>query len=285
MAVIKSEKVKPGKAYPLDKYLRLPRIPTLWCAGCGLGIMLQVLLKAIDRRIKEGVLDRDKIVFVTGIGCTARTTFYVDFDGAHTLHGRAIAFATGVKLANPEIEVIVLGGDGDIAGIGGNHLIHAARRNMDLLVIMNTNFIYAMTGGQVAPTTPPGLYTTTTPYGNPEKPMNVIRLLSAFDVNYVARGSTVYPQILEQYFYKALGMKGFRFIEVVSTCPEIFGRHTGFRDPVELYNELKKRVKLEPRPAIEESVLDWDKGIVLGEYIINNYPGYIEYIMGRGGGK
>ncbi len=285
MAVITSEKIRPGEAYPLDKYLRLPRIPTLWCAGCGLGVMLQTLLRAIDRRIKEGVLHRDKIAFVTGIGCTARTTFYVEFDGAHTLHGRAIAFATGVKLANPEIEVIVLGGDGDIAGIGGNHLIHAARRNMDLLVIMNTNFIYAMTGGQVAPTTPPGLYTTTTPYGNLEKPMNVIRLLSAFDVNYVARGSTVYPQILEQYFYKALGMKGFRFIEVVSTCPEVFGRHIGLRDPVELYNELKKRVKYKPRPSIEESELDWNKGIVLGEYIINNYPGYIEYIRERGGRK
>ena len=283
MALIKTEKIKPGQAYPLDKYLRLPRIPTLWCPGCGLGVMLQVLLKAIDRRIREGVLDRDKVLFVTGIGCTARTTFYVDFDGAHTLHGRAIAFATGAKLANPELEVIVLGGDGDIAGIGGNHLIHADRRNMDLLVVMNTNFVYAMTGGQVAPTTPPGLYTTTTPYGNPEKPMNVIKLLSAFEVNYIARGSTVYPQILEQYFYKALGMKGFRFIEVISTCPEVFGRHIGYRDPVELYNELRKRVKYKPRPSVEESELDWNKGVVIGEYVINNYPGYLEYIKGGGG--
>ncbi len=275
MALI-SEKVKPGYSHPLDKYLRLDRIPTLWCPGCGLGVMLAALLKAIDRRVREGLLDPKKIVFVTGIGCTARTTFYVGFDGAHTLHGRAIAFATGAKLANPELELIVLGGDGDMAGIGGNHLIHAARRNMDLLVIMNTNFIYAMTGGQVAPTTPPGLYTTTTPYGNPEKPLNVIRLLCAFDVNYVARGSSIYPQLLEQYFYKALGMKGFRFIEVVSTCPEIFGRHIGYRDPVTLYNELKKRLKVKPRPSVEESELDWDKGIVLGEYMVNNYPGYIE---------
>jgi 2-oxoglutarate ferredoxin oxidoreductase subunit beta len=278
MALIKTEKVKPGNVYPLDEYLRQDRISTLWCPGCGLGVLLQTLLKAIDRRIREGALDRDKIVFITGIGCTARAAFYVDFDGAHTIHGRAIAFATGAKLANPELEVIVMGGDGDIAGIGGNHLIHAARRNMDLLVIMNTNFVYAMTGGQVAPTTPPRLYTTTTPYGNLEPPMNVIRLLSAFDINYLARGTTVYPNILEQYFYKALGMRGFRFIEVVSPCPEVFGRHIGYRDPVELYNELKKRIRYKARPSVEESALDWDKGIVVGEYMVNDYPGYIERI-------
>jgi len=278
VAVIASEKVKLGEAHPLDKYLRLPRIPTMWCPGCGLGVMLQALLKAIDRRIREGVLDRDRVVFVSGIGCSARTVFYVDFDGAHTLHGRAIAFATGVKLVNPELEVIVIGGDGDIAGIGGNHLIHAARRNMDLLVIMNTNFIYAMTGGQVAPTTPHKLYTTTTPRGNPEKPLNVIKMLAAFEINYLARGSTIYPQLLEQFFYRALGMTGFRFIEVVSPCPEVFGRHIGLRNPVELYNELKKRVKFKPKPSVEESLLDWEKGIVIGEYAVNNYPGYIELL-------
>jgi len=276
MAVIKTETVNLGEAYPLDKYLKLSRIPTMWCPGCGLGVILQTLLKAIDRRVKEGVLNRDKIVFVTGIGCTARTTFYVDFDTAHTLHGRAIAFAEGVKLVNPELEVIVLGGDGDIAGIGGNHLIHAARRNMDMLVVMNTNFIYAMTGGQVAPTTPLKLKTTTTPYGNWEKPLNVIKMLAAFEINYLARGSTIYPQILEQYFYKALGMKGFRFIEVVSQCPEIFGRHAGFRTPVELYDELKKRLIYKPKPSIDESELDWNKKIIIGEYMVNNYPGYIE---------
>ncbi|OYT39283.1 MAG: 2-oxoglutarate synthase [Desulfurococcales archaeon ex4484_58] len=280
MALIEKTKVELGKAHPLDKYLRIERIPTLWCPGCGLGVSLAALLKAIDRRVKEGVLDPKKIVFVTGIGCTARTSFYVGFDAAHTLHGRAVAFATGAKLANPKLELIVLGGDGDIAGIGGNHLIHAARRNMDLLVIMNTNFIYAMTGGQLAPTTPPGLYTTTTPQGSREKPMNVIKLLAAFEVNYVARGSSIYPQLLEQYYYKALGMRGFRFIEVVSTCPEVFGRHIGYRDPVTLYDELKKRVKVKTKPSIEESSLDWDRGIIIGEYIVNDYPGYIELIMG-----
>lgn len=281
MAVVSKEKVGAKPIHPLDRFLRLDRIPTLWCPGCGLGVILGTLLRAISRRVEERKLRPDRVVFVTGIGCTARTTFYVGFDGAHTLHGRAIAFATGAKLANPELELIVLGGDGDIAGIGGNHLIHAARRNMDLLVIMNTNFIYAMTGGQAAPTTPEGLYTTTTPRGNPEKPVNVIRLLSAFDVNYVARASTIYPHLLEQYLYKALGMKGFRFIEVVSTCPEVFGRHIGMRSPTALYSELKKRIRVKAKPGIEDSALDWSRGIVLGEYIENDYPGYTE-LMFRG---
>jgi len=281
VAVVSKEKVGAKPIHPLDRFLRLDRIPTLWCPGCGLGVILGTLLRAISRRVEERKLRPDRVVFVTGIGCTARTTFYVGFDGAHTLHGRAIAFATGAKLANPELELIVLGGDGDIAGIGGNHLIHAARRNMDLLVIMNTNFIYAMTGGQAAPTTPEGLYTTTTPRGNPEKPVNVIRLLSAFDVNYVARASTIYPHLLEQYLYKALGMKGFRFIEVVSTCPEVFGRHIGMRSPTALYSELKKRIRVKAKPGIEDSALDWSRGIVLGEYIENDYPGYTE-LMFRG---
>jgi len=283
MALINKRFVKRGEAYPLDKYLRVKRIPTLWCPGCGLGVLTQTLLKAIDRRVKEGSLDPNKVVFATGIGCSARTAFYVNFDAAHTLHGRAIAFAIGAKLSNPTLELIVIGGDGDIAGIGGNHLIHAARRNMDMIVIMNTNFIYAMTGGQVAPTTPLGLYTTTSPYGNLERPLNVIKLLSSFEINYIARGSTTYPQLLEQYFYKALGMKGFRFIEVVSTCPEIFGRHVGYRDPVTLFNELKKRVRVKQKPSIEESQLDWEKGIVLGEYVINDYPSYIDLMKQMGG--
>lgn len=278
MASIVVEKVAPGQAHPLDKYLRLERIPTLWCPGCGLGVIIATLLRAIDRRVREGALDRNKVVFSTGIGCSARSTFYVKFDGAHTLHGRAIAFAIGAKLVNPSLELIVIGGDGDIAGIGGNHLIHAARRNMDMIVIMNTNFIYAMTGGQVAPTTPIGVSTTTTPRGNVEKPMNVIKLMSSFNVNYVARGSTIYPQLLEQYFYRALGMRGFRFIEVVSTCPEIFGRHIDLRTPIKLYMELKKKLRVKQRPSIDESDLDWEGEIVLGEYIINDYPGFIEML-------
>ncbi|MEM2005529.1 MAG: thiamine pyrophosphate-dependent enzyme [Zestosphaera sp.] len=266
--------------HPLDKYLRTDRLPHIWCPGCGLGINLGSIMRAIDRRVREGSLKRENIVFVTGIGCSARTSFYVNFDAAHTLHGRAVAFATGAKLAKPGLEMIIIGGDGDIAGIGGNHLIHAAKRNMDLIVVMVTNFVYAMTGGQMAPTTPRGLYTTTTPYGNPEPPLNAVKLISSLNPNYVARASVTHPPLIEQFMYRALGMKGFRFIEVLSTCPEIFGRHIGLRDPVTLYNTLRSKVVVKQNPNVEESELDWEKGFVLGEYIMRDNPSYLE-ILGR----
>ena len=266
--------------HPLDKYLRLDRLPTLYCPGCGLGIGLASMLRAIDKRIREGVIDPDKLFWIGGIGCSARMVFYVNYDAAHVIHGRAIPFATGSVLANPELVAIVVGGDGDIAGIGGNHLLHAARRNIDLIVVMFTNFVYAMTGGQLAPTTPKGVRTTTTPHGNPEYPINVVKVVASLNANYVARASITTPHYIEQYFYKALGMKGFRFIEVVSTCPEVYGRHIGLRNPVEMYNELKKRVKYKPKPSIDEADIDWDKGIVIGEFIERNNPSYIEILRG-----
>lgn len=266
--------------HPLDKHLRLERIPTLYCPGCGLGIGLGAMLRALDKRISEGAIDRDKVLWVGGIGCTARMVFYVNYDSAHVLHGRAIPFALGAVLANPEITAIVVGGDGDIAGIGGNHLIHAARRNIDMIVVMFTNFVYAMTGGQVAPTTPRGVKTTTTPHGNPEYPMNAVKLVASLNANYVARASVTTPHYIEQFFYKALGIKGFRFIEIVSTCPEVHGRHIGLRDPVEMYNELRKRVKFRQNPTLEEADIDWEKGIVIGEFIVRNNPSFIEILRG-----
>lgn len=266
--------------HPLDKHLRLERIPTLYCPGCGLGIGLGSMLRALDKRIQEGRINPNKILWVGGIGCSARMVFYVNYDAAHVVHGRAIPFALGAVLADPEITAIIVGGDGDIAGIGGNHLIHAARRNIDMIVVMFTNFVYAMTGGQVAPTTPRGVKTTTTPHGNPEYPMNTVKLIASLNANYVARASITTPHYVEQFFYKALGLRGFRFIEIVSTCPEIYGRHIGLRDPVEMYNELKKRVKYKSKPSIEEAEIDWEKGIVIGEFIERNNPSFIEILRG-----
>ncbi|MEM0197071.1 MAG: thiamine pyrophosphate-dependent enzyme [Sulfolobales archaeon] len=262
--------------HPLDPYLRTDRIPTMWCPGCGLGVVLGTLLRAIDRRIKEGLLKREHIAFVGGIGCTARMTLYPLFDSAHVIHGRAIPFALAVKVVKPEMKMIVVGGDGDIAAIGGNHILHAIRRNADILVVMVNNMIYGMTGGQLAPTTPRGLYTTTTPYGNPEKEINMVKLAAALGANYVARGSITHPHLLEQVFYKALVKQGLAFIEVLSTCPEIFGRHIGLRNPVDLYTELKKRVVVKTKPSVDESDYDWEKGFVIGEFVEKDEPGYIE---------
>ncbi len=264
--------------HPLDKYVRVDRLPHLWCPGCGIGIVMSALLRAVEKRVKEGLFKEEDVVVVGGIGCTARMPLYLNFDAVHAIHGRAIPFAVGAKLANPRLKLIVVGGDGDIAGIGGNHLMHAARRNMDLTVIMVNNMVYAMTGGQLAPTTPKGLYTTTTPRGNPEKPVNVVKLLASLGANYVARASVTHPVLIEKYIYKALGKEGFTFVEVLSTCPEIFGRHIGIRDAVQLFMELRKRVKIKAKPSIDESYYDWSNGFVVGEYVDKDEPGYLRII-------
>lgn len=266
--------------HPLDKHLRVERLPTIHCPGCGIGICLAAILRALDRRIKEGSIDPNKVVWMAGIGCTARAVPYVNYDVGRCLHGRAVANALGAIVANPELKVIVMGGDGDIAAIGGNHLIHAAKRNADMLVVMVTNFTYAMTGGQVAPTTPQGVKTTTTPYGTPEPALSVVKLLANLNVNYIARASVTTPHYIEQFAYKALGMKGFRLLEVLSTCPERFGRSIGARDPVKMFLELKKRVKYKSRPSVEESDIDWNKEIVIGEFVERNYPSFLELIYG-----
>lgn len=202
------------------KYLRLPMFPHIWCEGCGDGIILKALLRAIDR-LK---LNKDEITMVSGIGCSSRLPGYVDFNTLHTTHGRAIAFATGVKLAKPEMTVIVVTGDGDGLAIGGNHFIHAARRNIDITVVLFNNKIYGMTGGQVAPTTPEGKFASTTPYGNIEPPFDSCKLAAACGASYVARGTTYHSTALDRMMTEAIQNKGFSFVEVWTDCPVIYGR-------------------------------------------------------------
>jgi 2-oxoglutarate ferredoxin oxidoreductase subunit beta len=167
----------------IDKYYR-PRLPHIWCPGCGNGIVTSAIVKAID---KQG-LDQDKTVIVSGIGCSSRATGYLNFDTVHSAHGRALPVATGIKLANPELNVIVITGDGDATAIGGNHFIHAARRNIDLTVILYNNNIYGMTGGQYSPLTPFNSKATTAPYGTVERPFDVAELAKAAGATFVARG-------------------------------------------------------------------------------------------------
>lgn len=266
--------------HPLDRYLRTDRLPHIWCPGCGIGIVISAMLRAIDRHISEGHFTQDDVATVSGIGCTARATLYLNFDSAHVIHGRAIPFAIGLKVIKPNLKVIVIGGDGDIAAIGGNHLLHSARRNMDITVIMVNNMVYGMTGGQVAPTTPMKVYTTTTPYGNLEYPLNLIKLVSSLNTNYVARASVTHPHLVERYIYNALSRDGFSFIEVISICPEVFGRHIGFRNPVELFNKLKSMIKFKAKPSIDESDIVWGKEIVLGEYVNEYKSGFIKLLYG-----
>ncbi|MCD6493773.1 MAG: 2-oxoacid:ferredoxin oxidoreductase subunit beta [Archaeoglobaceae archaeon] len=193
----------------------LVNLPHTWCAGCGNGIILGAFIRAF----KKSGIDKDKLVVVSGIGCSGRVTQYLNFDAVHTTHGRALAFATGIKLANPELKVVVMMGDGDALAIGGNHFIHSARRNIDLTVIIFNNSVYGMTGGQQSPTTQLNAKTATTPYGNLENPFNVVDLAIAAGATYVARCTTFHVKKLEKSIVEALLHKGFSVIEVITGCP------------------------------------------------------------------
>jgi 2-oxoglutarate ferredoxin oxidoreductase subunit beta len=248
--------------HPFMKYLRSAMIPHIWCPGCGNGIVLNCFVHALD----ELQTDLDKLVVVSGIGCIGRTAGYTNTDSFHTTHGRALAFASGVKLANPELQVVVVSGDGDLFAIGGNHFIHAARRNMGIKVICANNFNYGMTGGQQGPTTPLETFTTTSPYGNIEHPFNLVHLAAASGAVYVARWTTLHVRRLTQSIKKALQKEGFCFIEVVSPCPEIFGRYNRMRSGLEMMGWFKKASSVQSfsDPAKAEISLD---RIVVGEFV------------------
>ena len=222
-------------ARSMEKYLRPEVVTTPFCPGCGHGVLMGSLLRAIDQL---GV-DMDKTVFVSGIGCAAwipSPNFAADT--LHTLHGRAVAFASGVKKANPDLKVIVVSGDGDLASIGGNHLIHAARRNLDLTVICANNMIYGMTGGQMAPTTPQGHLTATSVKGNPYRPFDLVKLVKGAGAPYVARGAVVRPYELIGLLKKAIASTEFSFVEVLSPCPTQYGRRNKYDSPGAMYDRL-----------------------------------------------
>jgi 2-oxoglutarate ferredoxin oxidoreductase subunit beta len=223
-------------AHPFSKYLRADMMPHIWCAGCGNGVVLNCFAHALD----ELQFDLDKLVVVSGIGCIGRTAGYINADSFHTTHGRALAFATGVKLANPELEVMVISGDGDLFAIGGNHFIHAARRNIGIKVLCANNLNYGMTGGQQGPTTPLESITTTSPYGNIEHPFNLVHLAAASGAAYVARWTTLHVRRLTQSIKRMLEKKGFCFIEVLSPCPEIYGRYNKMRSGLEMMGWFRK---------------------------------------------
>ncbi|HYG57113.1 MAG TPA: thiamine pyrophosphate-dependent enzyme [Symbiobacteriaceae bacterium] len=206
----------------LEEFFR-PKLPHIWCPGCAHGIVTRALVKAVQ----EVGLDRTKTVLVSGIGCASRATGYLDFGTIHTTHGRALAFATGIKLARPELKVIVISGDGDASAIGGNHLIHAARRNIDLTLLVYQNGTYGMTGGQSAPTTRQGQISTTAPTGHLERPFDLCSLVQAAGANFVGRGTAYHFNQLVHLLTKAITKKGFSFVEAISSCPTYAGRLNG----------------------------------------------------------
>lgn len=219
-----------------NDYLLKDKFPLFWCKGCGNGIVLQAIVRAFD---KKG-LDKRNTVVVTGIGCWGKADDYIDTNTFHGTHGRALAFATGIKLANPELTVVALVGDGDGATIGGNHLIHAARRNVDITTIMVNNLTYGMTGGQYSGTTPDKSISSTSVYGHIEKPFDVCKLVEASGAPYVARGTTNNAVQLSKYIEEALGKKSFSFVEAISQCPVHFGRSNQKEKPTEVLAWIKE---------------------------------------------
>ena len=221
----------------LEKYLRPEVKSTPFCPGCGHGILMNLILRAID----DLQLRMDEMLFVSGIGCAAWIPSpNFNADTLHTLHGRAVAFATGAKMFNPKLKTMVISGDGDLASIGGNHLIHAARRNIDLTVICANNMIYGMTGGQVASTSPVGAITSTTTEGNIYRPFDLCKLVLGAGAPYVARYSVTQPVSLIEAIKKSLTIEGFTFVEVLSTCPTQFGRRNRYDSPTDMLTMLKE---------------------------------------------
>lgn len=215
----------------IHKYLRHDKkFPHVWCPGCGIGIMLGALIRAIDRT----GYGKDEIVIVSGIGCTGRLPVYVDFNTLHTTHGRALTFATGIKLARPSLKVIVVMGDGDAVAIGGNHFIHAARRNIDLTAIIVNNSVYGMTGGQYSPTTPYGMKSATSVYANVEHAFNISELAVTAGAVFVGRGTVYHAKLLDSLIEKAFTKTGFSVVEVVSHCHTQFGRMNRLGSAVEM---------------------------------------------------
>lgn len=257
----------------MRRYLR--DVPLPFCAGCGGLTLMSEFLRAIH---ELGYEKLDQFVFCSGIGCSSwiPSPHFVA-DSIHTLHGRSIPVATGIKLTRPNLNIVVFGGDGDIVGIGLSHFIHAARRNLDVLVIMANNMVYGMTGGQVAPTTPFKSKTTTTPYGNFEHPLDAARLAVVAGACYVSRWTTAHPKALRKSIRKAVKAHGFRFIEVVSQCPTAFGRRVGLRDAGDMLKWFKQNaisIEEAERLSAEELV----GKIVIGEFVNRKRSTLVETI-------
>ncbi len=256
----------------MDSLLRTERIPHIWCPGCGIGTIFGAVLAAI----KNTGWDPNTIAMVSGIGCTGRMAGYIRLDSFHTTHGRAIPFATGLKLARPETKIIVVSGDGDLFAIGGNHFIHAARRNMDMTVICVNNLNYGMTGGQMSPSTPMGAKTTTSVNGSPEEPFNFSYLASACGATYVARWTAMQVRSLRSSISEALAKRGFSFVEVITPCPSSFGRRNRMGTPLEMLKFYQGRSVIRGDIDPKEASMDIDREIVVGKFVDIERPTFVD---------
>jgi len=267
-----SKAIENEKRHPMESLLRMDRIPHIWCPGCGIGPALSAFAAALEKL----EFDLDKICVVSGIGCTGRVAGYVKVDSFHTTHGRAIPFATGIKLGNPEMKVVVFSGDGDLVSIGGNHFIHAARRNIDILVICVNNFIYAMTGGQVAPTTPIPAYTTTSPFGNFESPSNVPQLAESAGAVYVARWTALHMRRLTYSIVEAFQRPGFSVVEVISPCAMYYSRINKLGDGIDMMRFYHQNSVIKHGEPTENLDIDYQRQIIVGKFVDRERPTFTD---------
>jgi 2-oxoglutarate/2-oxoacid ferredoxin oxidoreductase subunit beta len=259
-----------------DDVIRSDRLPNIWCPGCGIGIVVGAYVRAIQ---KSGI-SREKQVSVSGIGCTGRVSGYLNLDSYHTTHGRAIPFATGMSVVRPDLEITVIAGDGDIGVIGGNHLIHAARRNVDLNVIMVNNFNYGMTGGQHGGTTPLGAKTHTSPYGNVEMPFNIPYLVAAAGASFVSRWTTMHVRQLSMAIRRMMEVEGFAFMEVLSPCPPTFGEFNGFPEALDMMRYFRDKSVVDDNVDLSKIAVTAhpDDEVVVGNFVDRRRPSYQELL-------
>lgn len=259
------------KGIDMKKYLRMDKFPHIWCPGCGNGTVLKALIKAIHAL----EYNKNEVVVVSGIGCSSRATGYLDFNTLHTIHGRALPFATGVKLGNPKLKVIVISGDGDALAIGGNHFMHSCRRNIDLTMILINNSIYGMTGGQYSPATNNMEFGTTAPYGNIEQDSDTADIAIACGATYVARATTFHVALMEKYIKEGLSHNGFSVIEAIAQCPHHYGRKNKKGDGKQMILDYKKNaVNIAKAESMTEEEL---KGkIKIGCFLNKEKPEYCD---------
>lgn len=269
---IKTRKESIIDEHPLESWLRMDRIPHIWCATCGIGTVVTCFIEAM----KKAELNRKDVCVVSGIGCSGRIAGYIKQDSFHTTHGRAIPFAVGLKLANPKLKVIVLSGDGDLSSIGGNHLIHTARRNIDITIICINNFIYAMTGGQVAPTTPLTAVASTAPYGSYENPFNLPHLVASCGAVYVARWTALHVRRLTKSMSEALQKKGFSFVEVICPCTTLYARRNKLGSGLDLMKFYHDNAEIAHGADPKEVDIQFQSKIKVGKFVDIDKPCYLD---------
>jgi 2-oxoglutarate ferredoxin oxidoreductase subunit beta len=284
------KKIQPKKEpemleHPLESWLRMDRIPHIWCSTCGIGTAVTCFVEAL----KKTGIDRKDVCVVSGIGCSGRIAGYIKQDSFHTTHGRAVPFAVGLKMANPKLHVVVLSGDGDISSIGGNHLIHTARRNIDITIICINNFIYAMTGGQVAPTTPPTAIATTAPYGSYENPFNLPALVTACGAVYVARWTALHVRRLTNSITEAIQKKGFSFVEVICPCTTLYARKNKLGSGLDLMKFYHDNSEIVNDADPNDVDIKFQSKIKIGKFVDIEKPSYLdaynEYLKTKLGDK